>query len=132
MFTNKEKKIKRLIIEVLNDHPEFITDHMETLIDDPKKIKKFEKSLDIARAQRIRKEFEHLVEELEDEEIEMEKSTTPWYNLAVCQAYDEDRGWPMKVFCNSAFLREIEKQGIPRGPKDQMLHQWLDAVRGYE
>lgn len=121
-----------IVTNILTDNPELITEHMEVIFTEPKNIKAFEKALDIARAQRIRREFEDLLDELEEEEIKMENTTTPWYQLAVCEAYDEDKGWPMKVFCNSAFLKEIEKQGIARASKEEMTYNWLNAVRNID
>jgi hypothetical protein len=132
MFNRKEK-LKKLILETLIDSPEIITTYFDTIVSNPKKLKALEKSLDVAKAQRLTREFEHLVDELEGKEIEMENQTTPWFELAICDVPDEERGFPMKMACNSAFLDEIEKSGIPRGPKEQMIQQWLEfSVRTIE
>jgi len=123
------EKIKGMIIDTIVDNPELIMTQIDNIIVDPKKLKRFERSLDVARAQRIQKEFEHLVEELEDKEIEMENSTEPWFELAV-SGIDDDRGFPVKMACNSAFLKAIEEQGIQRGTKEEMIQRWLQFTTG--
>jgi hypothetical protein len=127
VLTNEDgfiEKIKELIVDVATDQPELIMTQIDKIIADPKRLKKFERSLDVARAQRLQKEFEHLVDELDDKEIEMENSTKPWFELVV-SGVDDERGFPVKMACNSAFLKSIEEQGIQRGPKEDMIQRWL-------
>lgn len=118
------EKIRGMIIDVIVDNPELIMTQIDKIIADPKRLKKFERSLDVAKAQRIQKEFEHLVDELDEKEIEMENSTEPWFELVV-SGVDDERGFPVKVACNSAFLKSLEQQGIQRGPKEDMIQRWL-------
>lgn len=82
------------------------------------------KALDVANAMRIAKEVEREVANLTAKELEMEKSTTPWFNWVVT-GVDPEKGERIKMGWNSAWIDYLKSIGITGVDDEAMVMRYV-------
>lgn len=129
MFKSTRDKIVKAVIEELTSTPDHIWSVIEDVVadTDDDRLKKFEARLDVIKALRVSRELERVVDELNEKELEMEHSSTPWMDYAVI-GYDAEQGWKIRLGWNAAFIKKLKEAGIAGKNEEEMCHQYLAFI----